>query len=364
MATLDVVVGAQFGSEAKGRVTLEVLQLRARAGRQVASVRVGGPNAGHVVHDKGVRFALRALPVGFVNPQALLLVAPGSEVDFEVLREEVELVESHGYSVRDRLWLHPQATWLEPKHVAEEVGSTLNQRVGSTAKGIGAARAARVWRTANLVQDNPEFAKLGRVYDFLPHLRRHQADEDFAVVVEGTQGYGLGSHAGYYPQCTSGNARAVDFVAQLGLNPWDLPARSDFLVHLVVRPFPIRVAGNSGPLEGETSWQALGVPEERTTVTNKVRRVGQFDPDLVREAVEANGVRSSVLHLSFADQLAPALEGQTQTPSGFWGSQDAARLQSFVNDLPYAEKLVSLGTGPETTLWLSNFDHYFAGVQK
>ncbi|AOE44401.1 PurA-like adenylosuccinate synthetase [Gordonia phage Ghobes] len=363
MAKLDVVVGAQFGSEAKGRVTLELVQRRRAEGRQVVSVRVGGPNAGHVVWDQGHRFAMRSLPVGFVDPDTLLLVAPGSEVDLEVLREEVELVESHGYSVRDRLWLHPQATYLHPKYRKQEQESSLGDRVGSTAKGIGAARAARVWRTAPLVGDVGEFGELGRVYDFLPHLQDHASDPNFAVVVEGTQGYGLGLHAGYYPQCTSNDARGLDFVAQLGAPlPWDLPTRTDFLVHLVVRPFPIRVAGNSGPLAGETSWAELGVPEERTTVTNKVRRVGQFEPELVAEAVRANGVRNSVLHLSFADQLAPYLEGRTEVSEDFWSSPEADRLQEFLYDLPFSQKLLSLGTGPQTSVWLDSLSTYTGGA--
>ena len=49
------------------------------------------------------------------------------------------------------------------------------------------------------------------------------------------------------------------------------------------------MAGNSGPLKGETSWEELGLEPERTTVTNKVRRVGDWDPELLEEAIRANG---------------------------------------------------------------------------
>ena len=66
--SLDVVVGGQFGSEAKGRVTLERVRHRLAQGKYVGSMRVAGPNAGHVVIDpKGERFAMRSLPVGFID---------------------------------------------------------------------------------------------------------------------------------------------------------------------------------------------------------------------------------------------------------------------------------------------------------
>ena len=60
-----------------------------------------------------------------------------------------------------------------------------------------------------------------------------------------------------------------------------------------LRTFPIRVGnimsadgslqiGYSGPVhpdQVETSWEVLGLPEERTTVTKRVRRVFTFSPE-------------------------------------------------------------------------------------
>ncbi|QOC55750.1 PurA-like adenylosuccinate synthetase [Gordonia phage Archimedes] len=356
MSAIDVIVGGQFGSEAKGRVTLERVQHWADNGHAVASMRVAGPNAGHVVWDQGHRFAMRSLPVGFVDPGTDLYIAAGSEVDIEVLQQEVDLVESYGYEVRDRLYIHPQATWLEPVHRDREASSTLTAKVGSTSKGIGAARSDRIWRVANLVGDNPAFQELGRVSDFTEDLRSELVDGSLALVIEGTQGYGLGLHAGHYPQCTSSDARAIDFLAMAGINPWDLSredlAAHGFRIHVVIRPFPIRVAGNSGELSGETSWDELGLEAERTTVTNKIRRVGQFDPELVRRAVLANGVNNVKIHLSMADQLIPQLAGLEDLPEGWRESEYAGRLREFIDQIPFNERLVSLGTGPHTRIEL------------
>jgi adenylosuccinate synthase len=127
----------------------------------------------------------------------------------------------------------------------------------------------------------------------------------------GVQGYALGLHAGFYPQCTTSDCRAIDFLSMAGISPWDPkhagPGRPmDLKVWVVARVFPIRVAGNSGPMAGETTWAELGLPEERTTVTKKVRRVGAPDWGLVRQAVVANGGPPVVrVALSMMDQFYP-----------------------------------------------------------
>src|SRR5208282_6903623 len=95
---------------------------------------------------------------------------------------------------------------------------------------------------------------------------------------------------GYWPKATSRDTTAAGFVAEAGLSPRDV----DDIV-MVIRCHPIRVAGDSGPLPNETSWEKImldaGLPEGRreyTTVTRRVRRVGMFDAALVRRAINAN----------------------------------------------------------------------------
>lgn len=350
--TVDVIVGGQFGSESKGRVTLDVIRQRLSEGQHVRSVRVAGPNAGHVVIDPtGKRWAMRQLPVGFVEPEVVLEIAAGSEIDPRVLATEIKAVEAEGYSVRDRLYIHPEATYLEPRHVLEEQESDLTARLGSTAKGIGAARADRVWRTARRVKDAPAvFQALGRIQG-LSGIRQMVGS---AVVIEGTQGYGLGLHAGHYPQCTSSNARAIDFLAMAGISPWDLEdVRRDFRIWVVVRPYPIRVAGNSGELSGETTWSELGLEAERTTVTQKIRRVGKFEPGIVYAALDANGHVACRIALAMADQVAPTLAGANNADRLHelpWA--EAMALRELLWEMPALARLQQIGTGPNSHIWI------------
>eukprot|EP00752_Nemacystus_decipiens_P016654 g14894.t1 len=304
---VHVVVGGQFGSEAKGHVCEILTRERLEPGS--LHIRVGGPNAGHTVYDdRGQRFPFRHLPVAAVlDPEAILYIAPGSEVDFRVLGDEIAQCERHGYQVSHRLWISPHATVLEQEDILAEQAGEMRQRVGSTAKGIGAARANRLWRVARTV---------GQMQDTRPELFRMgepdwQAFPD--VLVEGTQGYGLGLHAGFYPHCTAGDCRNIDFLAQAGI---PISARTSTWV--VFRTYPIRVAGNSGPLLGETTWEELGQEPERTTVTDLVRRVGSWDQALADAAIRANGglswtgehqLRTALMFVDYLDDSWYGLEG-------------------------------------------------------
>ena len=335
---VTVVVGGQAGSEGKGAVC-DALH---RQQRYTVAVRVGGPNAGHTVVDReGRRFALRQLPVASVSdPYCDLMIAAGSEVDVEVLEQEIRMVEDAGYSVRRRLSVDREATLIDASAVELE----RNIGTGTTGKGIGGARAQRALRQARRVADVEDQVEW-RVSDTQHALRRESGDG--SVLVEGTQGYVLGTHAGYYPYATSGNCRAADFMAWCGFPPQ--PAE----VWIVLRMHPIRIAGDSGPMHSETTWANIGVPEEKTTVTKKVRRVGYWDPYWAIKSIEANtywGAGMVNVALTFVDYDCPELSGQ----NGMAVMDDLPiALRDRINQIKsYGGRVRYLGTGERTGLWL------------
>lgn len=363
LGKLSVVVGGQFGSEAKGHVAGYLAKASTSTlNEDVIGVRVAGPNAGHTAYDaQGRGWALRQIPVPAVtNATAMLVVAAGSELDLGVLEEEIHRLEVGGFTIKSRLVIDGAATILTDDHHRIEGMSTLNARVGSTAKGIGACRIDRLMRTAATAWDLREMIEgnwpgvkvtppgaTGRMLMLAVNQGRH-------VIIEGTQGYGLGLHTPYYPQVTSSDCRAIDFLAMAGVSPWSTQA-SQLDVWVVFRPYPIRVAGNSGPLYGETSWEALGLPEERTTVTKKVRRVGRWDPDLAREAILANGgfsERGGAVRVAFAmaDQVVPEVRGKTDIK---WGTdfEGVEKLTQWIDKIEEAGAPVRLVlTGPDTEM--------------
>jgi adenylosuccinate synthase len=353
-AKLDVVAGAQYGSEAKGHVVQDLAARAVQSEEEVTVVRVAGPNAGHTGYDQeGRPWAFRSLPVAAVVPgRVVLAVAPGSEIDREVLLEELDEATEAGLMKEKILVVAGEATILSQEHKDEEAELNLSQAVGSTGKGIGAARAARLVRSAERVSDDSvfmeELARRGvRILSasgWEDYIQQKLSGCCNRVIVEGTQGFGLGLHAGHYPQCTSSDTRAVDFLAMAGISPWMVPSYN-ITVWLVARVYPIRVAGNSGPLKDETSWDELGLEPELTTVTQKVRRVGREDWDLVRRAVNANGANRVVVALSMADQKFPSIAGKDVL------DDQSLRWVREVQDR-VGVPIGWVGTGPNSHVWM------------
>ena len=94
---VSVVIGGQFGSEGKGKVSAWL----ARSTNAAAAVRVGGPNSGHTVVDgTGVSRVFRHLPTAAVLPDVLCVIAPGSYLDIEVLLREVSSTKMGSNSAR------------------------------------------------------------------------------------------------------------------------------------------------------------------------------------------------------------------------------------------------------------------------
>lgn len=345
MSDVTVVVGGQYGSEGKGAV---VGFLARDTDHRTTVIRVAGPNAGHTAYaPDGTEWKLRAVPVAAVTSKDCKLhIAAGSEIDPSVLADEVTRLDEAGHGVSDRLTVHPAATILLPDNIATEVMTGIVGRIGSTGKGIGAARAARIMRTAptagELFKHRPKILSEDGPFDIY---------EPSSVIIEGTQGYGLGLHTRQYPQVTSSDCRAVDFLGMAGISPWSLDVDS-FRVIVVARMYPIRVAGNSGPMKDETTWQDLGLPDEHTTVTGRVRRVGGWDDELLREAIIANGGgdwNSRVkLAITMVDQRFPEMAGITDPER--WAVGDPAHdWLSNVQD-EHETDVELVGTGPSSMM--------------
>lgn len=302
---VSIVVGGQFGSEGKGKVSLELVRM-AEAPR-VAVARVGGPNSGHTAYDRlGRKFALRQLPAGAVDRNVDVVFPAGSFIDVETLQGEIDLLDYP----RDRIFISPYANVITPEQKEWEAEASLVSGIGSTGSGVGAAIMASVAREATnfpLLRHDAQHCEPLEQYlcDTTAQMRQWLSD-DSRVIIEGTQGFGLSLYdGGYWPKATSRCTTAASALAETGLSPIDVDE-----VVLVIRSFPIRVAGMSGPLPHETTWEAIaasaGIKEnihEFTTVTKNLRRVGEFDPDVVTAAIAAN--KPTMIVMNHMDYIGP-----------------------------------------------------------
>jgi adenylosuccinate synthase len=295
---VTVVVGGQFGSEGKGKVA----HYLAVKDQVAVAARVGGPNSGHtVIGSSGDAHIFRQLPTAAIEPEVKLVIAAGSYIDVDILLEEIE---RHNVDP-ERVFVDPLATIILPRHRQQERDSDLGERIASTGSGTGAALKDRISRNpgTTLARDEPRLKNLVRIKtkEMLHEVLRR----DGRLLIEGTQGFGLSLlHAEDYPYVTSRDTTAAAFVSEVGVSPLFVDQ-----ISLVLRAFPIRVGGNSGPLPSETSWPEVsrksGSPcafQERTSVTKTVRRVAAFDPTVVHQAILANNPTQIVLnHLDHVD---------------------------------------------------------------
>lgn len=344
MSKVMAVVGGQYGSEGKGVIVAHM------ANRFDVHVRVGGPNAGHSFSHKGRKWAMQAIPCGWINPNATVYIGSGGLIDMSTLRREILAVYEVDPTIVERLKISPRAGILEEKHHQAEGGvkGEIHQRIGSTGEGIGEARMARIARRsfkfAQDLEDEqvvPGFPMRRFLVDDPARWLPERVRSGSSVLLEGTQGFGLSLIHGPWPYVTSADTSAAQLCADAGLSPLSLTD-----VVLVIRTLPIRVAGNSGPLKDEITWEDVSKMtgqsvQERTTVTKKIRRIGSWDEKIVGDAVAVNN--PTALACTFLDYIDPPIAGCSDV--GKLGDFEKAR--SFIE---YLEKMFStrvqfVGTG-------------------
>jgi adenylosuccinate synthase len=294
---VTVIVGGQFGSEGKGKVA----HFLAREMEARVAIRVGGSNSGHTVVDPhGNALILRQLPTASILSNVTCVLAAGSYINTDILLAEIERTGLEA----GRLLIDPHAVVITEAEEQREREGPLRQRIGSTQSGTGAAVLKRASRMGDVTLAKNDESLKPFVRPVIPFLRNLLIDKQ-RVIIEGTQGFGLSLlHSPYYPYVTSRDTTAAGFLSEVGLSPLDVDD-----VVMVLRAFPIRVSGNSGPLPEEISWQKVtaesGSKEsivEHTSVTKAVRRVARFHPDVVLEAVRTNRPTRIILnHVDYID---------------------------------------------------------------
>ena len=247
-----VVVGGQYGSEAKGLFASYL----AKKENVDYAVRTGSINAGHTVFYKGKAYKNQQIPVAWINPHTRLVIGAGAYVSPGVLEREIKMIEeATGQSIKDRLFIDGRCGSQLPIHAEREAG--LHERMGSTGEGVSEAikdKMDRKFDYARFAGTPYAMRYKGKSYqeeDTVRALNRAY-DEGGTILVEGTQGALLDLHLSYYPFCTSRQTIAASWLAEAGLSP-----NMNLEIAMICRTFPIRVAGNSGPMPNEVGWTDL-----------------------------------------------------------------------------------------------------------
>lgn len=340
---LTVVVGGQYGSEGKGAIVAKI------ANDYQVHVRVGSPNAGHTIYWQGAKHVMQSIPCGWINPTANIIIGRGALLNMKQLMKEIVHILHYYPNFLDRLHIDSKAGILDEHFFEEEggVNGEMHKRIGSTGEGVGPARIARLQRDPakfRLFEDVAEEYGLTQcLCDNTPTIIAHRQEIGENVLIEGTQGSGLSLLHSHWPYCTSIDTNAAGIISEVGIAPSRV---TDVL--MVVRTYPIRVAGNSGPMKNEISWEELSerlganmVPE-KTTVTHKVRRIAEWDDYLFEESAIMNS--PTEIALTFADYIDPSLLG-CEDPKRVLNSKS---LCNFMEEHNIDGLIKYIGTGPNS----------------
>jgi len=333
MAT--AVLGLQWGDEGKGKLT----HLLARDADMVVRFN-GGPNAGHTVIDRGVKFGTHLVPAGVFYENAVSVLASGMVIDLAILAEEMETVSAH-LGGRPELLIAENAHLILPYHRMLEELEGSGSRFGTTRRGIAPAysdkakkiglRAGDLLRPEDLERrlaqrlellrrDWPESEEvcrlsaselaeqqLGLAEPFAPFIGDATARiaEALArrenVLFEGAQGTLLDVDHGTFPYVTSSSTTFAGLGNSIGIAAPDVERRLGVCKAYQTRvgegPFPTELAGG----EGEALRKRGG---EFGVTTGRPRRCGWLDGVALRYAVNLNGVtRLAITKLDVLDDV-------------------------------------------------------------
>jgi adenylosuccinate synthase len=232
-----------------------------------------------------------------------LVIAPGSALDLDVLFDEIARcqVDEH------RLSIDPRAFIIEPDDKArEEAGKEI---IGSTGSGAGAATARRILEARLFGETYRTAADITELKHYLrpiDDVMARAAESGLTVLLEGTQGSGLSLYHGSYPHVTSRDTNVAALLAETGLPPAAVQQ-----VIMVMRTYPIRVGGESGPMGQEIDFHTISqrsglsseelVGKEVGSVSGTARRVAEFDWELLRKSAALNGTTD--IALTFVDYV-------------------------------------------------------------
>ena len=344
---LTVLVGGQYGSEGKGAIAAAI------ANQYDVHVRVGSPNAGHTIWWNGAKHVMQSIPCGWINPNAAIVIGRGALLNMKQLTKEIFHILKYYPDFLRRLYIDPKAGVLDERFHQQEGGTEgeMHKRIGSTGEGVGPARMARLERDPETFRLFEDVAKEYELEQCLrpntPAIIAAAQDAERNILIEGTQGSALSLLHSYWPYCTSIDTNAAGIISEVGIAPSRV---TDVL--MVCRSYPIRVAGNSGPMKNEISWETLSsivgrnLTPEKTTVTKKVRRIAEWDTDLFEQSCILN--EPTQIALTFADYIDSNLYGAADIAD----LKNSKKFMAFIRDNGLTANLRYVSTGPDTTIFI------------
>ncbi|GKY91088.1 hypothetical protein MPSEU_000081600 [Mayamaea pseudoterrestris] len=338
---IDIVLGAQWGDEGKGKL----VDLLSSQNYDVCCRVAGGSNAGHTIVVDGVKYKFHLLPSGVLNPSAVCVIGNGVVVHIPSFLNEIDGLKTAsgtrgGVSSEGRIFLSDRAHLVFDFHQQvdglQESGLG-RHKIGTTKKGIGPAYASKISRNGLRVGDLQDMEYFERRFRALaahhmaayPGLKidietelefyrsvaervqsmtidtidftNQQYEQGKKILVEGANATMLDIDFGTYPFVTSSNPSVGSVLTGLGVSPRKLRG-----IYGTVKCYCTRVGEGPFPTELELADGSPGkhlaeVGVEYGTTTGRPRRCGWLDIPQMKYSALINGFTS--INLTKVDVL-------------------------------------------------------------
>ena len=333
---VDVVLGAFYGDEGKGKI-IDYLSKESKYAVRFS----GGNNAGHTIEVDGKKFAFHLIPSGILNKNVKAILGNGVVIDPKVLIDEINNLRDNGYKV-DNLYISDKAHLILPYHI--ELDGLLEERrkenkIGTTKRGIGPAYCDKYERCGIRMEDfiskdfksklkenienknvilkaygskELDFEKVYKEYsEYAKVLKKYVCDtttmlhkavkNNEKILCEGAQATLLDIDFGSYPFVTSSNPTIGGVSTGTGIG-----ARYINEVYGVIKAYSSRVG--EGPyvteLKDEVGDKIRELGHEYGTTTKRPRRCGWLDIVALNYSIMLNGLTGIAMnHLDTVGKL-------------------------------------------------------------
>lgn len=329
---IDVVLGAQWGDEGKGKL-VDILSFDYDICARVA----GGSNAGHTIVADGKKYKFHLVPSGILNKNGKCIIGNGVVVHLRGLMEELQMLQDAGIDYKGRLFISDRAHIVFDFHQAIDglnEKQLAGNKLGTTHKGIGPAYGSKTMRNGLRCGDLADMeyfesrllsliAQLKRAYPgfdieaakelaYMNSIRSHllpmlvdsvqfandALDSGKSILVEGANATMIDLDFGTYPFVTSSNPSVGSVCTGLGVPPTKIKE-----INGIIKAYCTRVGEGPFPTEllDETGVKLRAAGAEYGTTTGRPRRCGWIDIPQLRYSAMLNGF--SAINLTKLDVL-------------------------------------------------------------
>eukprot|EP01084_Bolivina_argentea_P051706 95118_1 len=324
---VDVVLGAQWGDEGKGKLVDNLAQhydVCARSG--------GGSNAGHTIVTNGKTYKFHLLPSGMLNTKSVGVIGNGVVIHIPTLIKEMTDLKEAGICCDGRLKISDRAHIVFSFHMMADSyieGNLGARKIGTTGRGIGPAYSSKILRQGLRMGDLLNFdsfvQRLRVMVDYYKRVYGNSAEVNIddeieyyrkvrdtvlpfvtdtisytnkmhsigkRILIEGANAAMLDIDLGTYPYVTSSNPTIGGACTGLGVPPNKLGH-----IYGTVKSYCTRVG--EGPFPTELSGTVAEFLREKGgeygTTTSRPRRIGWIDIAQLKFSCMVNGYETICL---------------------------------------------------------------------